>query len=91
MEQTALEKIKEFVGEGGLVPFEHGYKKPRFNKDCYIYVVSMISDKVVYCRKRYQDGTSRSAGLPLSSLPERTLEKLYKSLKDYLAYCQTEA
>ena len=25
-----LEEIKNYVGKNGLVPFEHGYKNPRF-------------------------------------------------------------
>jgi len=87
----ALKKVKDFVGEGGLVPFEHGYKCPTFKYEGYTYRCHMVSDKAAYCRKKYPDGYYRSANLLLSGLPTRILNKLYNELNKYLVYCQTEA
>ena len=87
----ALNKIKEFIGDGGMVAFEHGFKKPAFEKGGYIHYCTMISDDVAYCVKRYGDGTRRRANFKLTSLPARTLNKLYNSLIEYEEYCRTEA
>lgn len=91
MENSSLSKLKSFIGTGGLVPFEHGYRKPTFNMNGYKYTVTMISDTVVYCFKHFADGTRRKANLPLSSLTDKTLNKLHNSIEKYIEYCKTEA
>ena len=43
------EKIERVVGKGGLIPFEHGYKKPIIQYNGHTYAVTMVEDKRVYC------------------------------------------
>ena len=86
-----LDNLKEFIGEGGTIAFEHGFRKPQFTNEGYKYVCHMVTDKVAYCRKKYADGTYRSANLLLGGLSAATLKKLHKAAENYLEYCQKEA
>lgn len=83
--------IKLFVGEGGLVPFEHGYKKPRFRFQGADYECSMVSDSVAHCSKILSSTQKRRSDLLLSRMTIPQLNKLYNELKRYELYCKYEA
>ena len=87
-----LKEIKEYIGEGGTVAFEHGFRRPTFKVDGYKYIVTMVSDKVAYGFKQYT-GTKqkRTCNYPLSFLNYSVLNGLMKSMKKYEEYCKNEA
>lgn len=89
--ENPLIGIKLFVGEGGLVPFEHGYKKPRFKFQGTEYECSMVSDSIAYCAKILSVGQRRRSDLLLSKLTRQQLNKIYNELKRYELYCKYEA
>ena len=89
--KEALKQIQDYVGPNGLVPFEHGFKRPTFNFNGYKYKYSMVSDRTVYGRKYFANGSSRNCNLYLNILPERTLKSIYKNLLKYEEYCLKEA
>ena len=83
-----MNELKELIGIDGMVAFEHGFRRPSFKKDGYKYTVNMVSDKVAYCIKHFADGSRRTANLPLSSLTDKTVDSLYKSVEKYIEYCK---
>ena len=76
---SALKEIKDFIGNGGYVPFEHGFKP-----------LLRINARRVYAVNQYYifylGGKKR-----LEELQETQLEAIYKELNRYLKYCQEEA
>ncbi len=87
-----LKEVKEYIGEGGMIAFEHGFRRPTFNVDGYKYTVTMVSDKVVYGYKRYPASRDkRTCNYPLSTLNYTVLNGLMKAMKKYEEYCKTEA
>ena len=88
-----LKELKEYIGEGGTVAFEHGFKRPTFKlSDGNKYVVTMVSDKVAYGYKRYATSRERrTCNYPLSFLSHTILNGLYKTIKKYEEYCKKEA
>lgn len=83
--------IQSFIGDGGLVSFEHGYKKPTFKHKGNEYTCSMVSDTVAYCKKNIGGVEARPCNLMLSRLGKPQLNKLYNELKKYELYCKYEA
>ena len=83
--------IKLFIGNGGLVPFEHGYKKPKFKFQGVTYECSMVSDSIAYCSKILSTTQRRRSDLLLSKMTKPQLNKLYNELKKYELYCKYEA
>ena len=73
----ALNLIKEYIGQGGLVAFEHGFRRPGFKQEGYKYTYHMVSDKIVYCKKHFVDGSARTCNLYLSTLSASTLKSIY--------------
>ena len=88
--QNPLEEIKNYVGKDGLVPFEHGYKNPRFKFHGEVYECSMISDTIVYCMKLVSFHRKIRSGL-LEELTKTQLNKLLNEMKRYELYCRYEA
>ena len=88
-----LKELKEYIGEGGMVAFEHGFKKPTFKlSDGCKYKVTMVSDKVAYGIKSYTASREkRTCNYPLSFLSHTVLNGLYKAIKKYEDYCKKEA
>ena len=92
-----LKELKEYIGKGGMVAFEHGFHYPQFklsqfNEPGNKWVVTMISDKVAYGYKRYSYSKERrSCNYSLSMLNHSTLSKLLYYIKKYEEYCKTEA
>lgn len=87
-----LANIRGFIGSGGLVPFEHGYKKPTFKHKGNEYVCSMVDETIAYCKKiGIGDFDARPCKLLLSTLGKPQLNKLYNELKKYELYCMYEA
>ena len=86
-----LEEIKNYVGKNGLVPFEHGYKNPRFKFQGVNYECSMVSDSIAYCSKILSPTQRRRSDLLLSKMTRPQLNKLYNELKKYELYCKYEA
>lgn len=85
-----LEEIKNYVGKDGLVPFEHGYKNPRFKFHGEVYECSMISDTIVYCMKLVSFHRKIRRVL-LEELTKTQLNKLLNEMKRYELYCRYEA
>jgi hypothetical protein len=85
-----LNDIKEFVGEGGNVSFEHGFHRPKFKFEGYEHRCTMVSDKVAFCTRYYGNGSydKRSCNIPLSRLNYSTLKKLKLSMEKYEDYCK---
>jgi hypothetical protein len=85
-----LQEIKDFVGEGGTVAFEHGFHKPTFKFEGFKHRCNMVSEKVAYCIRYYGNGSGekRTCNLPLSRLNYSTLKSMLTSMKKYLEYCQ---
>lgn len=88
--QNPLEEIKNYVGKDGLVPFEHGYKNPRFKFHGEVYECSMISDTIVYCMKLVSFHRKIRRVL-LEELTKTQLNKLLNEMKRYELYCRYEA
>ena len=89
-----LEEIKNYVGKDGLVPFEHGYKNPRFKFHGEVYECSMISDTTAYCMKQvsFREQTRRrKSNVLLDELTKTQLNKLLNEMKKYELYCRYEA
>ena len=86
-----LAKIKEFVGEGGNVAFEHGFRYPTFKMLGYKYKCTMVSDKVMYGYKYYPTGERRTCNLPIHLLNYTALNTLYETMQKYLEYCTKDA
>lgn len=85
-----LEEIKNYVGKDGLVPFEHGYKNPRFKFHGEVYECSMISDTIVYCMKLVSFHR-KIRRVSLEELTKTQLNKLLNEMKRYELYCRYEA
>ena len=89
-----LEEIKNYVGKNGLVPFEHGYKNPRFKFHGAVYECSMIGDTIVYCMKLVSFNgktTRKTSSVLLEELTKTQLNKLLNEMKKYELYCRYEA
>lgn len=86
-----ISAIKEYLGEGGCVAFEHGFRKPTFCIGQYKYKCTMVSDKVMYGYRCYGGGLKRTCNYALSTLNFTVLNGLYKAMKSYEEYCRNEA
>ena len=87
-----LKELKEYVGEGGMVAFEHGFRRPTFKIEGYKYIVTMVSDRVAYGYKQYvATSEKRTCNYPLSFLNYSVLNGLLKAMKKYEEYCKSEA
>lgn len=86
-----LKELKEYIGEGGMVAFEHGFRRPTFKLDGYKYKCTMVSNKVMYGCKYYETGEKRVCNYPLSFLNYSTLNTIFKAIKNYEEYCKKEA
>ena len=87
-----LKEIREYVGQGGLVAFEHGFHYPQFKVAGCKWIVTCISDRVAYGYKRYPlSRERRSCNYALSTLSYSTLDKLMYNIKKYEEYCKKEA
>ena len=74
-----LKQIQDFIGVGGLVPFEHGFK----NTIQYMgKKVWGVSDTHLY----YNGGK-----VELIELDDDILTQIMNNLNSYLNYCLTEA
>lgn len=76
---SALKEIKDFIGSGGYVAFEHGFKTTLKINGRRVYAVD--EDYIFYL-----GGKKR-----LEELQETQLEEIYNELNRYLKYCQEEA
>jgi len=87
-----LKELKEYIGEGGMVAFEHGFRRPTFKLNGYKYKCTMVSNKVMFGYKYYPiTKEKRTCNYPLSFLNYSTLNTLFKAMKKYEEYCKTEA
>ena len=87
-----LKELKEYIGEGGMVAFEHGFRRPTFKLDGYKYKCTMVSNKVMFGYKYYPaTKEKRTCNYPLSFLNYSTLNTLFKTIKNYEEYCKKEA
>lgn len=86
-----LKELKGYIGEGGMVAFEHGFRRPTFKLDGYKYKCTMVSNKVMYGFKYYETGEKRVCNYPLSFLNYSTLNTIFKAIKNYEEYCKKEA
>lgn len=86
-----LNDIREYIGEGGMVAFEHGFRRPTFKIGDYKYKCSMVSDKVMFGAKYYATGEKRTCNYSLSMLSHTVLNTLFKAIKKYEEYCKNEA
>ena len=87
-----LKEIKEYIGEGGMIAFEHGFRRPTFKIETYKYKCTMVSDKVMYGFKYYPGtGEKRACNYPLSFLSYNVLNGLKKAIHKYEDYCKKEA
>lgn len=86
-----LNEIREYIGEGGMVAFEHGFRRPTFKIGDYKYKCNMVSDKVMFGVKYYANGEKRSSNYPLSFLNHTVLNTIFKAIKKYEEYCKNEA
>lgn len=87
-----LKEIKEYIGSGGMVAFEHGFRRPSFKMEGYTYKCTMVSDKVMYGYKYYPvTREKRTCNYPLSMLNYTALNILLKSMRKYEEYCKNEA
>ena len=83
-----LDKIKSYIGEGGCVAFEHGYKKPEFTYCGNKYIVTMIDNQFVHC---YLKSLKLPRAIKLKFLAHNTLCKLYNAINDYERFCKEGA
>jgi hypothetical protein len=87
-----LKDFKEYVGEGGLLAFEHGFHYPQFKLGDCKWIVTCVSDKVAYGYKRYPlTKERRTCNYALCTLNYSTLNKLMYYMKKYETYCKEEA
>ena len=89
--EEALNRIEEYIGKGGLVAFEHGFRRPSFMYEGYKYTYYMVSDEIVYCKKHFVDGTSRTCKFWLQMLPTSAIKSIYNGILKYEKYCKEEA
>ncbi len=78
MKKSYLELIREFIGKGGFVAFEHGFTRPQYE----LTNIWGVDTKFIYC------GISQ---ILLERIDEKKLKEIYESLKNYLEYCQSFA
>ena len=82
MRKDLEKKISDFIGEGGLIPFEHGYKCEFFYKGKKVWGVSDTHVHYNGGKVELRDQTNIS---------NNDLKLIYKILKDYLKFCKTKA
>lgn len=82
MRKNLEKKIEDFIGKGGLISFEHGYKINIFYKGKKVWGVSDTHIHFVGGKVKLTD---------YINLSDSDLKDIYKTLKDYLRYCKTEA
>lgn len=86
-----IKQISEFVGEGGLCPFEHGYKPPHIIvKDCLVKMWGVTDTEVCLTPSK---PIAKKIGYraSLAELSCKELNKIWTALQDYLRYCKEEA
>ena len=76
---SVLKEIKDFIGNGGYVPFEHGFKTSLRINARRVYAVDQYYIFYLGGKKK------------LEELQEKQLEEIYNELNRYLKYCQEEA
>ncbi len=81
------EKIKDFVGKGGYVPFEHGFNCKGGTK-CSKCV--SVSDKEVTYFLQTEKIKSHWKK-EIDSLSEDEAKEVYRDLCEYAEYCRTYA
>jgi hypothetical protein len=87
-----LKELKAYIGDNGMVAFEHGFRKPTFNFNGYKHKCTMVSDKVMYGYKYYPvTNEKRPCNYSLSFLNYSTLNILFKAIKKYEEYCKNKA
>lgn len=82
MRKILEKKISDFVGKGGLVSFEHGYKNIIFYKGKKVWG---ISDTHIH----FNGGSVELSDK--INLSNDDLKDIYNTLEDYLEYCKKEA
>lgn len=86
-----LKELKEHIGKGGMVAFEHGFRYPQFKVEGYKYIVTMASDRVAYGYRQYPaTKVKRTCNYPLSFLSYSVINGLLKAMKKYEEYCKAE-
>jgi len=89
---SILKELKEYIGDNGMVAFEHGFRKPTFKFDGLKYKCTMVSDKVMYGFKYYTGSKERRVcNYSLSMLNYSVLNGLLKAIKNYQEYCNKKA
>ena len=87
-----LQQIKDYIGNGGTVAFEHGFHYPQFKIAGCKWVVTMISDRVAYGYKRYPlTKERRTCNYALNTLNYSVLNRLMYHMKKYEEFCKKEA
>lgn len=88
---TLMKQISEFVGEGGLCAFEHGYKPPHIVvKDCLVKIWG-VTDKEVCLNPSKPMAKKVGYRASLAELPYKELTKIWNALQEYYHYCLYDA
>lgn len=85
------EKIKDFVGEGGFVAFEHGFICKGGYTSKHIKCVSVSDIEVSYFMQAHDGLPASKWKRNIDSLPKKEAREVYRDLCEYLEYCHTYA
>lgn len=90
--ENRVKNIRDFVGEGGLIAFEHGFNPPFVTIQNYPIKIWGVTDTEV-CLSPGKNIGKKIVGYreSLSKLSDYDLDKIYKALKEYYHYCLFDA
>lgn len=85
------EKIKDFVGKGGYVAFEHGFVcKGEYTSE-HIKCVGVSDIEVSYFMNAHDGIRATSWKRYIDNLSDKAAREVYRDLCEYLEYCHTYA
>ena len=85
------EKIKDFVGKGGYVAFEHGFICKGAYKNQYVKCVGASDTEIEYFMCANNGMRPTKWKLYIDNLHESEAREIYRDLCEYLEYCHTYA
>lgn len=86
MNEQVIQDIKDFIGQGGVLYFEHGFSKPILHGS----KIESVTDKYVRIKVQTENGIQYK-DIDFENLSYTELAYLMSQLYAYLFYCQNYA
>lgn len=84
--QQVIDQIEGFIGNDGMVTFEHGYPYPVITNRKKQYHVTMVNNNCLFGYYANEMGKNKGVGIPFTFINKESLEKVYESLNNYVKW-----